>query len=183
MSRGVLVMLAMLVVPLSVAYGETITVTDRNSGVAILLEDGVPISYSANIDGTILKPIYPKFEARSFGFIIVDKMNGFFAVLKNIGSEYEIKVRILLDSGIVSREYTASKTTGKGFGTGGPSGGGGGGGGGSSQRDLLGNTILEPKKETPQEEAKRRLAEDLKRLEAGGSAQDRRSLGSYGGGG
>ncbi|RNJ80260.1 MAG: hypothetical protein EB829_00540, partial [Nitrosopumilus sp. H8] len=178
MSRGVLVILALLLVPLSVAYGETITVTDSDSGVAILLEDGVPVSYSANIGGTILKPVDPKFEPRVYGYVIVDKMNGFFAVLKTTGSEYEIKVKVLLGDTKIVKQYSASKATGKGFGT---------GSGGTSktpgQRDLLGDTILDPTQAALREaEAKRRLAANIQ-LEKEGAQGDRRGLSFYGGGG
>lgn len=108
MSHGVMVILAIFLVPLSLAYGETISAQDEDSNITIQLDGDRLITYSVSLAGgsEIIEPMDPKLKTRNFGFLIIDRTGGFFAAVKNTDDGYKIKVRISLDTDVIVKEYT-----------------------------------------------------------------------------
>ncbi|RNJ78147.1 MAG: hypothetical protein EB830_00680 [Nitrosopumilus sp. H13] len=107
MNHGVMVIMAVFLVPLSVAYGETISAQDSDSAITIQVDGDRLVTYSVSLaDGSEMGPVDPKFQARSFGFLIIDKAGGFFAAVKNTDAGYEIRARIGLGAETLVKEYT-----------------------------------------------------------------------------
>ncbi|RNJ77824.1 MAG: hypothetical protein EB829_06090 [Nitrosopumilus sp. H8] len=198
MNRGLMVIVAVFLVPLSVAYGETISAQDADSSITIRVDGDMLVTYSVSLaDGTVIKPADPKMTARDYGFFIVDREGGFFVVARSSGDGYVIKSKISLGAEVLVKEYVYErmeknddmgpaddakpatddkKTADDKRPAAKPAK--------SRQLDLLGSTILEPEKnrdaaakspaETKAEAAQKKLEEDLKKLEKQNKSQPKK---------